>query len=146
MLTVHIYSFGFCKSGIPTDLQGHGGGHVFDCRCLPNPGKLTPYQPLTGLHPAVAKWLEEQPETNHFFASISMIVDFSIKQYQRRNLEHLMVSLGCTGGQHRSVYLAEQLGEKLQFSDLQYQIVHTEQENWPSLHKFASLEMVYGRV
>ncbi|MFO7869700.1 MAG: RNase adapter RapZ [Bacteroidales bacterium] len=107
-LTVRITSFSF-KKGYPADPTEHGGGHVFDCRAVPNPGVLEEYKSLTGRDAQVAEYLQQQVASNEFMLHTHAIVAQSVVRYLERGFSHLMVSFGCTGGQHRSVYFAEQL-------------------------------------
>jgi aminoglycoside/choline kinase family phosphotransferase len=111
-LSVRIFSFSFHR-GWPKDETGNGGGFVFDGRGLPNPGREERFKALTGRDAAVIEYLNQQESVHQFFASVLSLVDASIHEYQRRGFKHLMVSFGCTGGQHRSVYLAEQLAKRL---------------------------------
>jgi aminoglycoside/choline kinase family phosphotransferase len=111
-LTVQIFSFSFHRDQ-PQDATGHGGGFVFDARSLPNPGREERFKPLTGKDGPVIDYLNQQESVHQFLASVMLLVDLSLSDYQRRGFKHLMVSFGCTGGQHRSVYLAEQLAERL---------------------------------
>jgi aminoglycoside/choline kinase family phosphotransferase len=111
-LTVHIFSFSFHR-GWPKDETGNGGGFVFDGRNLPNPGREERFKSLTGRDTPVIDYLNQQESVHQFFASVLSLVDASVAEYQRRGFKHLMVSFGCTGGQHRSVYLAEQLAKRL---------------------------------
>jgi aminoglycoside/choline kinase family phosphotransferase len=111
-LTVQIWSFSFHR-GWPKDESGHGGGHVFDGRCLPNPGREERFKALTGRDAPVIDYLNQQESVHQFLASVLSLVDASVSEYQRRGFKSLMVSFGCTGGQHRSVYLAEQLAKRL---------------------------------
>src|ERR1700757_1974021 len=111
-LTVRITSFSFHR-GWPKDETGNGGGFVFDGRSLPNPGREERFKPLTGRDAPVIEYLNQQESVHQFFASALSLVDASIYEYQRRGFKHLMVAFGCTGGQHRSVYLAEQLAKRL---------------------------------
>src|SRR5438309_556568 len=111
-LTVRIFSFSFHR-GWPKDETGNGGGFVFDGRSLPNPGREERFKPLTGRDAPVIEYLNQQESVHQFFASALSLVDASIQEYQRRGFRHLMVAFGCTGGQHRSVYLAEQLAKRL---------------------------------
>ena len=111
-LTVRITSFSFHR-GLPKDETGHGGGFVFDGRSLPNPGREERFKPLTGRDAAVIDYLNQQESVHQFLASVMSLVDASVSEYKRRGFKSLMVSFGCTGGQHRSVYLAEQLAKRL---------------------------------
>jgi aminoglycoside/choline kinase family phosphotransferase len=111
-LMVRIYSFSFHQDQ-PRDQTGHGGGFVFDCRGLPNPGREEQFKQLTGRDAPVAEYLDQQESVNQFLASVNSLVDASVSDYQRRGFKNLMVSFGCTGGQHRSVYFAEQLAKHL---------------------------------
>ncbi|MGC1228732.1 MAG: RNase adapter RapZ [Candidatus Sulfotelmatobacter sp.] len=111
-LTVQITSFSFHR-GWPKDESGHGGGFVFDGRSLPNPGREERFKALTGKDAPVIDYLNQQESVHQFLASVMSLVDASVANYQRRGFKSLMVSFGCTGGQHRSVYLAEQLAKHL---------------------------------
>ncbi len=111
-LVVRIFSFSFHR-GWPKDETGNGGGFVFDGRSLPNPGREERFKALTGRDAPVIEYLNQQESVHQFLASVLSLVDASISEYQRRKFKHLMVSFGCTGGQHRSVYLAEQLAKRL---------------------------------
>ncbi len=111
-LTVRIFSFSFHR-GLPQDDTGNGGGFVFDGRNLPNPGREERFKTLTGKDAPVIEYLNQQESVHQFLASAKSLVDASVSAYQRRGFKHLMVSFGCTGGQHRSVYLAEQMAEHL---------------------------------
>ena len=111
-LTVRIFSFSFHRTP-PVDETGHGGGFVFDARGLPNPGREERFKALTGRDEAVIEYLEQQASVSEFFAHAQALVNETVASYQRRGFASLMVSFGCTGGQHRSVYLAEQLAKHL---------------------------------
>jgi aminoglycoside/choline kinase family phosphotransferase len=111
-LTVRIVSFSFHR-GMPKDESGNGGGFVFDGRSLPNPGREERFKALTGKDAPVIDYLNQQESVHQFLASVLSLVDASVSNYQQRSFKHLMVSFGCTGGQHRSVYLAEQLAKRL---------------------------------
>jgi len=115
-LTVRVFSFSFHREK-PVDPSGNGGGFVFDARSLPNPGREEQYKLLTGKDQAVIDFLNRQGAVHQFLASVLSLVDSSVSSYQRRGFNSLMVSFGCTGGQHRSVYLAEQLAKHLRDSD-----------------------------
>ena len=111
-LIVRIFSFSF-HHGLPEDEGGHGGGFVFDCRGLPNPGREARFKDFTGRDVPVIDYLNQQDSVHQFFASVGALVDSSVTSYQSRGFKSLMVSFGCTGGQHRSVYMAEQLAKHL---------------------------------
>jgi aminoglycoside/choline kinase family phosphotransferase len=111
-LTVRIMSFSFHR-GMPKDESGHGGGFVFDGRSLPNPGREERFKSLTGKDAPVIDYLNQQESVHQFMASVMSLVDASVNEYQRRGFKSLMVSFGCTGGQHRSVFLSEQLAKRL---------------------------------
>ena len=114
-LTVRIFSFSF-HSEAPVDNSGNGGGFVFDGRCLPNPGREEQFRALTGRDAPVIDYLNRQNSVHQFLAGVLSLVDGSVRAYQERGFKSLMVSFGCTGGQHRSVYLAEQLADHLRGS------------------------------
>jgi len=112
-LTVRVFSFSFHRGAPPRDEAGHGGGFVFDTRSIPNPGREERFKQLTGKDAPVIEYLEQQPSAHTYLAHAASLVDASVEDYQRRGFKNLMVSFGCTGGQHRSVYLAEQLAKRL---------------------------------
>ncbi|HYX52054.1 MAG TPA: RNase adapter RapZ [Candidatus Limnocylindrales bacterium] len=112
-LTVRVFSFSFHRGAPPRDDAGHGGGFVFDTRSIPNPGREERFKQLTGKDRPVMEYLEQQPSAHEFLGHAASLVDASVGDYQRRGFKNLMVSFGCTGGQHRSVYLAEQLARHL---------------------------------
>jgi aminoglycoside/choline kinase family phosphotransferase len=127
-LTVRIFSFSFHR-GLPQDQTGNGGGFVFDGRSLPNPGREERFKTLTGKDAPVVDYLNQQESVHQFLASAKSLVDASVSTYQRRGFKHLMVSFGCTGGQHRSVYLAEQLAKHLRANnEVEVVLRHREQE------------------
>src|SRR5438270_7332891 len=111
-LTVRIFIFSF-HQGLPKDETGHGGGFVFDGRSLPNPGRQEQFKALTGKDAPVIEYLDDQDSVHQFFASATSLIDTSVSEYQRRGFQSLTVSFGCTGGQHRSVYLAEHMASHL---------------------------------
>src|SRR5579864_5114531 len=115
-LVVRIFSFSFHR-GLPRDESGHGGGFVFDGRSLPNPGREERFKALTGKDAPVIEYLNQQESVHQFLASVMSLVDASVSSYRERGFKNLMVSFGCTGGQHRSVYLAEQLAKHFRSSN-----------------------------
>jgi aminoglycoside/choline kinase family phosphotransferase len=111
-LVVHVFSFSFHHS-MPQDESGNGGGFVFDARSLPNPGREVEFRVLTGRDPSVIEYLDRHESVHEFLSHAVSLVDASVAAYRQRGFTNLMVSFGCTGGQHRSVYLAEQLAKHL---------------------------------
>src|SRR6201993_2006483 len=111
-LVVRIVSFSFHR-GLPKDDSGNGGGFVFDGRSLPNPGREERFKALTGKDAPVIEYLNQQESVHTIIARALLLVDASVSNYQQRGFKHLMISFGCTGGQHRSVYLAEQVAKRL---------------------------------
>jgi len=126
-LLVRVYSFSFHR-GLPRDETGHGGGFVFDVRSLPNPGRDERFRALTGRDAPIIEFLDRQESVQKYFAGACALVEASVADYQRRGFKNLMVSFGCTGGQHRSVYLAEQLASRLREHGLDVRLRHIELE------------------
>jgi len=112
-LTIRITSFSY-KRGIPEDPYGNGGGFIFDCRALNNPGRYAEFKDLTGKDIKVQQFIERNSEMKYFFQYVKSLVEQSVKNYLNRGFTHLCVSFGCTGGQHRSVYAAELMAGHLQ--------------------------------
>jgi aminoglycoside/choline kinase family phosphotransferase len=128
-LTVRVFSFSFHRQA-PTDDAGNGGGFVFDARGLPNPGREEQFRTLTGKDAAVIEYLDRQESVQQFLLNVLSLVDASVSSYRRRGFKDLMVSFGCTGGQHRSVYLAERLARHLRAaSGVEVLVRHIELEN-----------------
>jgi len=128
-LTVNINSFSYKITGIPYDISPNGGGFVFDCRALPNPGRLPGLCNYSGKDRSVINYLEEHKEIAQFKDNVFNIVDQSITNYLERKFSRLQVNFGCTGGRHRSVYMAEQLKKHLQNTNrLNVVLQHLEQE------------------
>lgn len=111
-LTIEVNSFSY-KNGIPEDKSGNGGGFVFDCRALPNPGREKKYATFTGKDECVIDYLNSYDEVHVFENHVFAIVDASVDNYLSRKFNHLSVNFGCTGGQHRSVFFAEQTAKHL---------------------------------
>jgi RNase adaptor protein for sRNA GlmZ degradation len=127
-LIVRIFSFSFHQD-LPKDESGNGGGFVFDGRSLPNPGREERFKTLTGKDAPVIDYLNQQESVHQFLAGVLSLVDSSINNYQQRGFKNLMVSFGCTGGQHRSVFLAEQLAKRLRARNgLEVTVRHLELE------------------
>ena len=112
LLHVHIYSFSYRK-GIPEDNSGNGGGYVFDCRSVHNPGRYERFRTMTGLDREVQEFLEADGEIFTFLGHVFPLVDAHVERFISRGFTHLQVSFGCTGGQHRSAYSAQKLAEHL---------------------------------
>ncbi len=134
-LEVRICSFSY-KKGIPEDMSGNGGGYVFDCRSIHNPGRYEPYRKLTGRDREVIDFLEDDGEIVGFLEHVYGVVVPHVETYLKRGFTSLMVSFGCTGGQHRSVYCAEHLARHLadRFPEIRIRLNHREQE----------IEEIYG--
>jgi len=130
-LTVHVHSFSY-RRGYPQDVAGHGGGFVFDCRALPNPGRLAEFMEMCGLDAPVAAYLEEQDALEPYWTSVRTLAERQIETYLERGFTSLSLAFGCTGGQHRSVYLAERLGAWLaeRFPQVTVRVLHREEPFW----------------
>jgi len=112
-LLLRIFSFSF-HHDLPKDDTGNGGGFIFDARSLPNPGREERFKQLTGKDAPVIDYLNQQEGVHQYLANVVSLVEASVASYQQRGFKNLMVSFGCTGGQHRSVFLAEHLARRLQ--------------------------------
>ncbi len=129
LLKVTINSFSYKKTGIPEDTSGNGGGFVFDCRAIHNPGRYEPYKKLTGRDEPVINFLKQHSNMPDFLNNIYKIIDNSIEDYIDRSFSNLMINFGCTGGQHRSVYAADQVAKHIQSKyGVQVSLSHIEQE------------------
>lgn len=127
-LKIDINSFSF-KREIPKDTTGNGGGFVFDCRGILNPGRFEPYKQLHGKDKPVIEFLETKTKVKDFLENIYKIVDINIQDYLARDFEHLQINFGCTGGQHRSVYCAEQTAKYIKEKyNIDVQLKHIERE------------------
>ena len=133
LLTVSVSSFSYKQGGIPGDHSGNGGGFVFDCRFIHNPGRYEPYKKLTGRDEPVINFLQHHSEMGNFLQDTFRIVDRAVEDYIERSFTHLQVNFGCTGGQHRSVYAADQMAKHLKDKyGVRIKLQHIEQEkkNW----------------
>ena len=126
-LEVRIFSFSY-KKGIPVDDSGNGGGYVFDCRAIENPGKYEHYKHFTGLDKEIIDYLEEDGGVTKFLDNVYTLADAHVKKYMERKFTNLMFAFGCTGGQHRSVYCAQHLAEHLSKKfNISVKLYHREQ-------------------
>lgn len=127
-LEVKVYSFSF-MNGMPEDPSGNGGGYVFDCRSINNPGRHIEYKYMTGMDEPVIRFLEDDGGVFEFLEHAYAVVDPHVKYFQTRGFTSLLVSFGCTGGQHRSVYCAEHMAEHLAavHPDIRVRLIHREQ-------------------
>lgn len=128
-LELEILSFSF-KNGYPYDASGNGGGYVFDCRALHNPGRYDEYKQLTGRDEPVITFLRQYDEVEAFIAEAETLLSNHLNRYLQRGFTHLQASFGCTGGQHRSVYCAEQLAQRLHtlYPNIRIVVHHREQK------------------
>jgi len=128
-ITVSINSFSY-RHEIPVDETSHGGGFIFDCRLLNNPGQYEQYQNLTGLDKQVIDFLESDSRVDAFLKDIYSLVDKSVETYKEKGYTHLMVNFGCTGGKHRSVYSAEKLASHFgnKYPEIDVKVRHREIE------------------
>jgi hypothetical protein len=130
-LTVYINSFSFLKNGYPPDENGNGGGFVFDCRGVLNPGRINEFKTQCGTDKSVITYLEQQTRMPEFLNSIFDIIDITVEDYLNRGFKSLAINFGCTGGQHRSVYAAEQTARHLRNKyKVRTLIQHLNQKNW----------------
>jgi RNase adaptor protein for sRNA GlmZ degradation len=129
-LVVNICSFSY-KKGIPTDRSAHGGGYVFDCRGILNPGRFAAYKHLSGLDESVRHFLERETRMPQFLEHVYSLVSLNVEDYIARGFENLSVAFGCTGGQHRSVYAAGKLAAYLQGRyKVGVVVTHLNMDNW----------------
>ena len=128
VLTVDVMSFSYRK-GVPGDTSGNGGGYIFDCRGIHNPGRYEQYKHLTGRDEAVIRFIESQSEMAPFLDQVYSLLDAHIQKYLKRGFTHLQVAFGCTGGQHRSVYAAEHTAMwiRVHFPGVRVVLEHREQ-------------------
>jgi len=127
-LKIKLYSFSY-KKGIPADESGHGGGFVFDCRGILNPGRFEEYKQLTGKDKPVMDFLDYKTRMTEWLSAIRQVIDITVEDYIERGFDHLSISFGCTGGQHRSVYAAERIAQHLQDKyAIKAEVLHMEQQ------------------
>jgi RNase adaptor protein for sRNA GlmZ degradation len=130
-LVVKIHSFSYLKNGYPVDASANGGGYVFDCRGILNPGRIDAYKKQTGQDKPVKDFLEQQTLMPQFLNSIYDIIDITVENYIQRGFESLEINFGCTGGQHRSVYAAEAVQRHLKNKfGVKTELQHLNNENW----------------
>src|SRR5437868_5775510 len=133
-LVVRIFSFSFHRE-LPKDETGNGGGFIFDGRGLPNPGREERFKSLTGKDAPVIDYLHQQESVHQYLAAVFSLIDATVDNYLHRGFKNLMVGFGCTGGQHRSVYLAEQLAKHLRGrNSVEVVVRHVELEKLGLLH------------
>lgn len=131
-LTVKIYSFSYIYGSIPDDESGNGGGFVYDCRFILNPGKLEEFWDMTGKDEEVIKYLDNCNDMQEFLSGVYKITDMAVEKYLDREFTDLMISFGCTGGQHRSVYAADKTAAYLREKFPQTEVVVSHSE-YPGL-------------
>ncbi len=129
-LVIEVNSFSY-KKGIPNDPSENGGGFVFDMRGILNPGRFDEYKTLSGQDKSVQDFLEQRTKMNEFLNSVWDLIDITVENYLQRGFHHLMINFGCTGGQHRSVYAAEQTARHLRNKfKTKVKLEHTNKQNW----------------
>lgn len=129
-LLIEVNSFSY-KKGIPADPSENGGGFVFDMRGILNPGRFDEYKTQTGKDKPVQDFLEQRTKMNEFLNSVWDLIDITVEDYLKRGFHHLMINFGCTGGQHRSVYAAEQTARHLRNKyKVKVELEHTNSANW----------------
>lgn len=131
LLHITIQSFSYRK-GYPEDSSGNGGGFVFDCRGILNPYRFGNLRYQTGKDKEVADFFIKNTQMPDFLKSVKNIISISIENYLERNFSHLQINFGCTGGQHRSVYSAEETAKFIseKFPQAKVSLIHTNQNNW----------------
>jgi len=129
-LVITINSFSY-KKGIPADDSENGGGFVFDMRGILNPGRVEEHKKQSGLDKPVQDFLEQRTKMNTYLNSVWDLIDITVEDYLKRGFSSLHINFGCTGGQHRSVYAAEQTARHLRNKyKVKTVLEHTNQKNW----------------
>jgi hypothetical protein len=129
-LVITINSFSY-KKGLPSDASENGGGFIFDMRGILNPGRFDDYKKLSGLDKPVQDFLEQRTKMNEYLNSVWDLIDITVEDYLKRGFQNLQINFGCTGGQHRSVYAAEQTARHLRNKyKIKTQLSHTNKANW----------------
>ena len=129
-VTIYLYSFSYKYGPPPQDDSGNGGGYVFDCRGLPNPYWQEELRPLNGREQPIVAFMASHPETAEYLEHCAGLVLASARVYAQRGYERLMTAFGCTGGKHRSVYMAEQLCARLTREGFRVELTHLARERW----------------
>ncbi|MGV4529764.1 RapZ C-terminal domain-containing protein [Ornithobacterium rhinotracheale] len=133
-LNINVRSFSY-REEIPQDPSGNGGGFVFDCRGILNPGRIDEYKKQTGRDQGVKDFLLTKTEMPKFIELIQNLIDITVKDYIARGFTNLEINFGCTGGQHRSVFAADSISDYLRENypdDVDVKTAHTVQDakNW----------------
>lgn len=131
MLRIGVKSFSYSK-GIPADDAGHGGGFVFDCRSIENPGRLPEYKLKTGRSQSVIDFLSKRSDAQNFYGHVEALVLAAVDNYIARGKTSITANFGCTGGQHRSVFMAEKLAARLRvIPGVEVSLTHREFDSHP---------------
>lgn len=126
--SIFVTSFGF-RHGVP-----HDADLVFDVRFLPNPNYIPEFKPLTGKHSSVARYIRSFPQTKEFLARTEDLLTFLLPHYAKEGKSYLTIAFGCTGGQHRSVMIAEDMGKALQKRGYPNKVTHRDAKSRKSPH------------
>jgi aminoglycoside/choline kinase family phosphotransferase len=128
LITINSFSY---KKGLPNDETDNGGGFIFDMRGILNPGRFDEYKKLSGQDKPVQDFLEQRTKMNTFLNSVWDLIDITVENYLERGFESLQINFGCTGGQHRSVFAAEQTARHLKNKyKVKVVLEHTNKNNW----------------
>jgi RNase adaptor protein for sRNA GlmZ degradation len=127
-LVVEINSFSYRKN-LPDDVSGNGGGFVFDCRAINNPGLIHDLKEFTGKDPVIEEFFLHHSDMNEFIEDAFRLISRSIDEYISKNYNHLQLNFGCTGGRHRSVYAAEKIAKRIEKCyDVEIELIHRDLE------------------